>query len=134
MLIETDVLLAAMNARDPLRPYGIKAFEESDLVLSPFTFLEIDLLRRARKIEVKDFQAFAQELSELVMQRDVRQLADNMKYHYEASLLQKQFHLTFFDSLHAAVSKVERENILSFDGAYDRLVNTGIKRLDPREL
>lgn len=134
MLVETDVLLAVINANDPLREYGIKAFNRRDLILSPFSLLELNLLRRSLEIEVSDFQAFVQGISELLAQKEVKLLPDRPEYHYEANALEKRFHLTFFDSLHAGVSKVEGETMLSFDKAYDRLTNSGVRRTDPRDL
>jgi hypothetical protein len=61
-------------------------------------------------------------------------LNDRPEYHSEARRLESRFKLTFFDSLHGAVSKVQREIIVSFDRVYDRLNQEGVRRLDPEDI
>jgi len=115
LLIETDVLLAAMNPVDRANASARKVLNHEGLVLSPFSLLEVNLLTR---LEVSS----------------IRILNDLPEYHSEAHRLESEFRLTFFDSLHAAVSKVQREIIASYDRAYDRLEKEGIKRLDPADI
>ena len=100
--------------------------------MSPFSILELNLLRRAKKLEIRDLQEFSSALSDLIKKRAVRLLPDKPEYHYQAYLFEKQFRLTFFDSLHAGVSKIEGETLLSFDKSYDRLAGVGVARVDPR--
>ena len=44
MLFETDVLLAALNPKDPLNPSARKVMDQDALLLSPFSLLEVNLL------------------------------------------------------------------------------------------
>ena len=134
MLIETDVLLAAINPRDPARRYALKMLDQGNLRLSPYSLLEIHLLNRAEKLSIQNFKAFADDLSALFEMQKITTLSDRPEYHAQASTLESRFKLTFFDSLHAAVAKVEKEIIVSFDRSYDRISGTGVKRIDPREL
>ncbi len=134
MLIETDVLLAALNPADRANLPARKVLNQEALSLSPFALLEVNLLARAGKLVVKDFGAFASDLSALLDACSIRTFHDTPEYHAEARRLESGFRLSFFDSLHAAVSKVEREIIVSFDGAYDKLGKEGIKRLDPADI
>lgn len=134
MLIETDVLLAVINPNDPLRGYARKVFDLVDLLLSPFSLLELHLLARARKLEIINFEVFARDLATLLALQGIRILSDDPRYHSEAAALESGFGLTFFDSLHAAVAKREHEVIASFDRSYDRLGKVGVKRLDPKQL
>ena len=62
MLIETDILLAAINPNDPLRSYALAVLEHQNLRLSPYLLLEIHLLDKAKKLDVRDFDAFADDL------------------------------------------------------------------------
>jgi predicted nucleic acid-binding protein len=134
LLIETDILLAAMNPNDPLRPHSLKVLDETDLVLSPYSMLEIHLLEKAGKLEIVDFSRFANDVVDLFVLKKIQSLPDKIEYHYWARQLERKHKLTFFDSLHAAVAKVERETLLSFDASYTKLKGEGIKSLDPREL
>jgi len=134
LLVETDVLLAVIKVDDSLRKYGVKAFEQANLVLSPFALIELNFLRRAKKLVIDNYPGFSLALTELLASHEVRLLADKPEYHLQASLLERQFHLTFFDSLHAGVSKIEGETLLSFDRSYDKLEGAGVKRIDPRSI
>ena len=134
MIIETDVLLAALNPGDPLNGPARKVIEQDALLLSPFSLLEVNLLARAGKLEISDFDGFARDLGALLDARTIRTLNDRPEYHSEARRLESRFKLTFFDSLHGAVSKVQREIIVSFDRVYDRLSQEGVRRLDPEDI
>lgn len=134
MLIETDVLLAALNPIDPANSAARKVLEQESLSLSPFSLLEVNLLSRAGRLEIPDYQSFAKDLSALLDASSIRTLSDKPEYHSEARRLEHRFKLTFFDSLHAAVSKVQNEVIVSFDRAYDKLSKEGVRRVDPSNL
>jgi predicted nucleic acid-binding protein len=134
LLIETDIILALIKMDDPLRQYAVKVFELENLILSPFSLLELNFLKRFGKIEIRDPETFTSSLSEIINSNGVRLIPDKPSYHHQASLLESEFRLTFFDSLHAAVAKSEGETLLSFDPAYDRAERAGVKRRDPRKL
>jgi len=103
-------------------------------LLSPFSLLELNLLVRAGKLKISDYDSFARDLDALLAAHSILTLNDKAEFHSEGSRFEERFNLTFFDSLHAAVSKVQRETIVSFDKAYDRLRGSGVIRLDPKEL
>ncbi|MDA4137327.1 MAG: PIN domain-containing protein [Thaumarchaeota archaeon] len=134
MLFETDVLLAALNPNDPLNSPARKVMEQDALLLSPFSLLEVNLLARAGKLEILNFDDFARDLSALLEASSIRILNDRAEYHSEARRFELEFELTFFDSLHGAVSKVKKETIVSFDRTYDKLSKAGVRRLDPKEI
>ena len=134
MLFETDVLLAAINPKDPLNAPARKVMGQDALLLSPFSLLEVNLLARAGKLEILNFGDFARDLNALLDARSIRTLNDRAEYHSEARRFESEFKLTFFDSLHGAVSRVQKETIVSFDRTYDRLSKVGVTRLDPKEI
>jgi len=137
LLIETDILLAALNPLDPLRSHSLKALDEPrdmDLLLSPYSLLELSLLEKAGKFLIPNFGRFSSDLQDLFQAKKVRSLPDKIAYHSQGRVLESKFKLTFFDSLHAAVAKVEKQTLVSFDRSYDRLSDDGVKRLDPRDL
>lgn len=85
-------------------------------------------------MEISDHNSFARDLDTLLAANSIRILNDRAEFHSEGRGFEEQFKLTFFDSLHAAVSRVQKETIVSFDKAYDRLTGSGVIRLDPKEL
>ena len=134
MLFETDVLLAALNPNDPLSASARKVMDQDALLLSPFSLLEVNLLARAGKLEILNFDSFARDLGTLLDASSIRTLNDRPEYHSEARRFESEFKLSFFDSLHGAVARVQKETIVSFDKAYDRLSKAGVRRLDPAEV
>jgi predicted nucleic acid-binding protein len=134
LLFETDVLLAALNPKDPLNSSARKVMEQDALLLSPFSLLEVNLLARAGKLEILNFGDFARDLDALLDANSIRTLNDRAEYHSEALRFESEFNLTFFDSLHGAVSKVQKQTLASFDRAYDKLSKAGVRRLDPSEI
>jgi predicted nucleic acid-binding protein len=136
LLIETDILLAGLNPLDPLRPNSLKVLDElrdTDLLLSPYSLLELSLLERAGRFVIPNFGRFSGDLQDMFQAKKVRPLPDRIVYHSQGRALESKFKLTFFDSLHAAVAKVEKETLVSFDRSYDKLADDGVKRLDPRD-
>ena len=134
MLFETGVLLAALNPQDPLNTPARKVMRQEDLLLSPFSLLEVNLLARAGKLEILNYDDFASDLNALLDASSIHTLNDRPEYHSEARRFESEFHLSFFDSLHGAVSKVQKETLASFDRAYEKLSKTGVRRLDPAEI
>lgn len=132
MLIETDVILAAINPDDPANGPARRVLDQEGLLLSPYSLLEVNLLARAEKLIIKNFDDFANDLGALLDAHSVEVLSDRAEFHSVARGLETRFRMTFFDSLHAAASKVMKEMIVSFDRSYDKLNGEGIKRIDPR--
>ena len=100
-------LLSVIKSGDPLRKYGIRVFEEKNLTLSPYSLVELSILRRSRKIEVENYDEFASSLSDLIASKEVRLIGDKPSYHRQAFLFEKRLHLTFFESLQVGVAKIE---------------------------
>ena len=127
------MLLAALNSDDPLSERARMTLDRSPL-LSPFSLLETNLLERAGKLRIINYDEFSRDLGALLSTFSVRTVNDKPQYHSVARKFESRFKLTFFDSLHAAVSRVEGEILASFDRVYDRLEDEGVKRIDPTDL
>ena len=84
--------------------------EQDALLLSPFSLLEVNLLARAGKLEILNFGDFARDLNALLDASSIRTLSDRAEYHSEARRFESEFNLTFFDSLHGAVSERPKGN------------------------
>ncbi len=134
MLFETDVLLAALNSKDPANSVALKVLDSEASSLSPFSLLETNLLARAGKLQILEYDDYADNVDALLSMYSVKVLNDRPQYHSAARRFESRFKLTFFDSLHAAVSKVEGEVLVSFDRVYDKLGDEGVKRISPRDL
>lgn len=116
MLIETHVLLAALNPHDPLRSVARKVLAPKEhLLLSPYALLELNLLIRAGKAKVRSFDNFAERLSAFCRSRGMTVLPDNPRNHSIAQQIESNFGLTFFDSLHGAVAESEGLALISLD-------------------
>jgi predicted nucleic acid-binding protein len=134
LLIETDVLLASIIPDHPHRAPALKALIIDNLKLSPYTPFELNLLIRAGKLKVRSLQSFTRNLERLLNSREITILPDRLQYHAKAQKNEKRYQLTFFDSLHSAAAIVEDQDLCSFDRAYDRLKEEGLRRIDPRTL
>jgi uncharacterized protein with PIN domain len=62
MHIETDVFLAALNPEDPANLAARKVLDQEGLLLSPYSLLEVNLLARAEKLTIREFDSFADDL------------------------------------------------------------------------
>lgn len=128
-LIETDMLLAVASVGDRHHEKAVKVVRGAygHLCISPYALIELDLLIQSGKIRVSDPLKFYEGLAELIDYYDLELLKPRPAYHATASNLRRgSIPLTFFDSLHAAVSIVEDSEMLSFDRIYDGI--DGIKR------
>ena len=95
--------------------------------------MELDLLIRSGRVEVRDEKRFFSALGNLLELAGLRALAPSARYHARAAELRARYpSLTFFDSLHAAVSLEEGFRIVSYDKVYDEI--EGLVRVDPRTL
>lgn len=134
MLIESDVILAAINPQDPFSKIAKKIIVENRFQLSPYSSIEINLLVRAKKVRPKDFKKFMEQLDNLIRRFEIVLLADEPRYHGIASILEGKYHLTFFDSLHASTALVNKTPIVSFDTSYDKIREKGFKRIEPSRI
>ena len=123
-----------MNEDDRGSEAARKTIAQGTVSLSPFALLEINLLARAGKLEIRSYREFGTDLQALLDANDVQVLADAPGYHAEARRLETRYKLTFFDSLHAAVARLRMEVIVSSDKGYDRLSGEDIVRLDPERV
>ena len=127
------MLHAALNRGDPLNQIARNTLDRSPL-LSPFSLQETNLLGRAGKLEIRNYDEFAKDLGSLLSAFSIKIINDRPEFHSVARKFESRFRLTFFDSLHAAISKQEGEALASFDRAYDKLEGAGVKRIDPASL
>lgn len=134
MLIETDVVIAAINPSDPSRNVAKKIIVENKLMLSPYSPLEMNLLVRAKRIKPINFKKFMEQLDSLVKRFEIRLLPDEPRYHGIADMLERKYRLTFFDSLHASVALANKTPILSFDNSYDKIREKRFKRIEPTRM
>ncbi|MBI4257495.1 MAG: PIN domain-containing protein, partial [Thaumarchaeota archaeon] len=131
--IETDMLLAALNRKDPLNTMARKVLALTGLTLSPYALMELNLLARGGKIKVRDFEKYGQKLDAFLTTRGVSIIPDRPLHHSTAHRLEREFRLTFFDSLHASAALTEHEELISFDNSYSKLGRVGLTHIDPRK-
>ncbi len=93
-----------------------------EVKISPYSFIELNLLLKSKEIIVKEVTTFYNALSELLKYREISTFPTKLEYHSEAfKLREKHKFLTYFDSLHAAVGIVENLEIVSYDKEYAKL-------------
>ena len=98
--------------------------------LSPYSLIELNLLIRSKEIIVRDVRAFYTALSSLLEYRGVNLLPSKPLYHAKAYELRREYkQLTYFDSLHAAVTLIEEAELVSYDKKYANI--TGLKYNPP---
>ncbi len=134
MLIETDVILASIIPDHQNHTPALTVLQTENLLLSPYTPLELNLLIRAGRIEIKSFQRFSQSLERLLRSHDVEIITDKLAFHAKAQVLEDEYELSFFDSLHAAVGVVSEEELCSFDRTYRKLKGEGLQLVNPRTI
>ena len=130
MLIETDVLIAALDADDPHNAEARKIITELKVALSPYTLIELDLLIRSGKVAVANYRMFWEKMGETLNLYRIKVLPPRPKYHSKAEELRRQYGLTYFDSLHAAVAITSNMQLVSYDHkAYSKI--KGLRYLHP---
>ena len=123
-MIETDMLLALISAGDRHHADAIRLLDEvlRDVAISPYSFMELDLLLKSKEIIVRDVPAFFEALGDLLEYRRIGTLPTKPEYHREAFRLGEEHgDLTYFDSLHAAVGIVEGMELVSYDRTYAKI-------------
>ena len=123
-LIETDILLALISAGDRHHADAIRLLDEAlrDVKISPYSFMELDLLLKSKEIIVRDIPAFFGALGDLLEYRRMGTFPTKPEYHREAFRLREEYvDLTYFDSLHAAVGIVEGMELVSYDRTYAKI-------------
>jgi len=128
-------LLALVSPRDKHHTEVVKLLDEltGEVKVSPYSFIELNLLLKSGEIIVKDVIAFYDALDELLEYRRISTFPTKLKYHSEAYKLREKYKsLTYFDSLHAAVGITENLKIVSYDREYEKI--EGLKYNHPRRL
>ena len=124
MLIETDILLALISPGDRHHADVVRLLDRllGEVKISPYSFIELNLLLKSKGIIVREVTAFYKALSDLLNYRAIRTFSIKPEYHSEAFRLREKYEfLTYFDSLHAAVGIVENLEIISYDNEYAKI-------------
>ena len=131
-LVETDVLVAAIDPEDPHHSEASTVTSYGNLALTPYNLLELDLLLKSGRIEVLDYEEFWHKISDLITFYRIKILSPNPIYHAEAARLRALYNLSYFDSLHAATAIVENTSLISYDKkAYSKI--RGLRYVHPKQ-
>jgi len=124
-LVETDLILAAINTKDPKHREAEEVFDKclGKLILSPYSLIEIDLLLRSGSIVTSDVYGFWNGIGEMLVHYRVSMFYPKSKYHSLAYKIRLDYNLSYFDSLHAAIALCENIPIISYDKTYKRVKN-----------
>jgi len=133
VLIETDLLIASIDPKDPNHEIGEKILTEYEVILSPYAPIELDLLLKSSVIIVKDYIRFWHKLDDMLKQYEIRIAILKSLHFAKAYELRTHYNITYFDSLHAATAITEDLELISFDEkAYSGITN--LKYRHPRDL
>lgn len=132
VLIETDIVLALASITDKHHEEVKELLRRlGSIKLSPYTLIELDLLVASERIKVK-IPDFYEALEMVLSFYDVSIAKPSPKHLQIAWALRREYGLTFFDSLHAAVAIHDNEVIVSYDKRYS--VVRGVKYKHPQEI
>ncbi|GAB3036978.1 PIN domain-containing protein [Natronobiforma cellulositropha] len=111
VFVETDFLIALVKDSDWLKQRAETVLEERAVVTSPFSYLELLIIRERHEY---DYVRLFANMLELVPVRtdDERQIVLKAVHYYEEGM-------TPFDSFHAALAETHGLPILSSDTAYE---------------
>jgi len=123
-LIETDIILAVASPRDKNHETALKALRIlKPLLLSPYSLVELDLLVSSGRIKVA-LPDFYWALESLIAYYSINLPSPRPTHMEKALALRTEHHLSYFDSLHAAVAISAGATLVSFDKKY-----SGVKEL-----
>jgi len=130
-LIETDMILAAASSKDRHHAMALKVLQRAKpLLLSPFSLIELDLLVSSGRIKVI-LPDFYRALEGLLMYYGIN-VPPPQPLHLEKALaLRAKYGLSYFDSLHAAVTTSAGATLISFDRRHANV--EGLAYIHPRE-
>lgn len=76
VLIETDILLALISPGDKHHSDAVRLLDRllGDVKISPYSFIELNLLLKSKNIIVREVTAFYKALSDLLNYRAIRTL------------------------------------------------------------
>ena len=101
-----------------------------EIISSPYSLIELDLLVKSDIITISDTEAFYSALNSLLKYRGIKTLSPKPTYHAKAFNLRKRYRrLTYFDSLHAGAAITEGLELISYDRIYANI--DGLKYIPP---
>jgi len=131
VVIETDFLIALISKGDKHHSEVKEILEKlSKALLSPYSFIELDLLINSGVLKVKPSD-FYRALANVLTYYGVFVPRIKPGHLMRAWDLRNRYNLTFFDSLHAAVAIEESEVLMSYDRVYS--IVKELKYLHPRD-
>ncbi|RLF18430.1 MAG: hypothetical protein DRZ82_08210 [Thermoprotei archaeon] len=118
VVIETDMIVALASESDKHHHEARTLLRKlSNIKLSPYSLIELDLLLASGNIVVKA-KLFYEALKSVLAYYNISVLKPDPLHFAVAWNFRKKYGLTFFDSLHAAVAVRENDMLVSFDRKY----------------
>jgi len=131
-LIELDVLWAFINRSDRHHEIASGVIElavtDESYYLSSVALIEMSLIYRSRSLESE----LEEDLRLLLSIFNGRTTRLTPLEAMRSVWIRREYGLSFFDSLHAALAMSFDSTIVSFDEAYDEV--EGLRRVDPEDL
>jgi len=123
MIIELDFLIALARSDDKHHEEVLEILEthRRNLTISPYSLTELDLLVCSNTFRVEDQRRFFKLLNDTVNYYEIDVAKSSPAHIAEAYRLRANYRLTFFDSLHAAMSTTQGIPLLSYDRTYQRV-------------
>jgi len=123
VLIETDIIISLVRRNDKQHYNTLKILEKyrRELLLSPYSLSELDLLIWSDTFRVKNKELFFKLLSETIKFYNVDVVKPRTLHVAKAYELRLKYGLSFFNSLHAATAIIEKTPLLSYDRTYGKV-------------
>jgi len=116
-IIETDIVIALASKKDVHHNEVKKLLEKVNVLLSPYTLIELDLIILSGNLVVK-IPDFYDALNDTFRYYNVSILPPDTSHLNTAWLIREKYGLTFFDSLHAATALERKDILISYDKRY----------------
>lgn len=120
--VETDFLLALMKDEDWLQERAESALADRTLVTSPYSYLEVLLIRERYEFEVLSLVSNMLELVPVASDREHQVVLKATNYVDDG--------MTAFDAFHAATAETDGLAILGSDQSYE---NADVQRIPLEE-
>ncbi len=122
VIVETDFIIALSSTSDVHHFEAVRVLQKNigRLKLSPYALVELDLIVKTGRLEVS-LPAYYESLHKLLEFYGVTIVEPSPTHFALAWKLRKEYGLSYFDSLHAAVAVATKEPITSYDEAYKRV-------------
>jgi len=133
-MIELDFLIALARSGDKHHEEVLRILETNrgNLTISPYSLTELDLLVWSNTFRVEEQRRFFKLLNDTVNYYEIDVARSSPAHIAEAYGLRANYGLTFFDSLHAAMSITQGIPLLSYDRSYERVKE--LQYVPPSEL